>query len=327
MPSPLVSVVIPTFNRAGLLNRAVESVVAQSHEHWELIIVDDGSTDGTPKQLALWQARLKGRLVALRQSNQGSSAARNLGIDAARGDLIAFLDSDDEFRPDKLERQVELFSLRPNLGLVYSDYAYIDLDGVRHDSAMQAKWPQAGRIPKIAVAPRLYECPGLFDHLVRGYFLATIVGMVRRDVLAKGIRFPVGLSYAEEWLFFLRVARVAAAGFVNEPLSIHHATPGSLARTDKHANVQGRLEILHAIENAFPDLERGQRRAINNATVHTQRQLAFDALRSGLTQQALSHAAAAWLRRPNLETSVDVLRFLGHRLAGRKRPEPDFANA
>jgi hypothetical protein len=170
------------------------------------------------------------------------------------------------------------------------------------------------------VGPRLYECQGLFHHLIQGYFLATIVGMVRRDVLDTGIRFPVGLNYAEEWLFFLRAARRTPAGFVDEPLSIHHATPGSLARTDKLANVQGRLDILTAIAEAFPDLEPQQRRAIRDATLHTHRQLAYDALRSGERQKALNHVAAAWLRRPNPAMSLELLRFLGRRCSGAKCP-------
>jgi glycosyltransferase involved in cell wall biosynthesis len=100
----LVTVVIPTFNRARSLGRAIDSVLAQTYTNFELIVVDDGSTDNTPELLA----RFANRIQVIRQPNSGPSVARNTGIRAARGKFIAFLDSDDEWLPEKLEQQVPL---------------------------------------------------------------------------------------------------------------------------------------------------------------------------------------------------------------------------
>jgi glycosyltransferase involved in cell wall biosynthesis len=104
--NPLVSVIIPTYNRAWILKEAIDSVLAQDFADYELIVVDDGSTDNTPDMLAAYGRDIR----VLRQSNKGVSAARNRGIKASSGGLIAFLDSDDLWLPQKLSRQVDFFA-------------------------------------------------------------------------------------------------------------------------------------------------------------------------------------------------------------------------
>jgi len=106
---PQVSVIIPTYNRAWCLREAVDSALGQGFRGFELIVVDDGSSDETPQMLLGYGSALR----MLRQDNRGVSAARNAGIAAARGELIAFLDSDDIWLPGKLARQVEFFRRHP----------------------------------------------------------------------------------------------------------------------------------------------------------------------------------------------------------------------
>jgi len=106
---PQVSVIIPTYNRAWCVREAVDSVLGQEFSGFELIVVDDGSSDETPQMLLAYGSALR----MLRQENRGVSAARNAGIAAARGELIAFLDSDDIWLPGKLARQVEFFRRHP----------------------------------------------------------------------------------------------------------------------------------------------------------------------------------------------------------------------
>ena len=102
--SPVVSVIIPTYNRAHLIGRAIRSVLDQTYQDWELIVVDDASTDDIP---GIVKGFTDGRVKYIRHDeNKGAAAARNTGIQAARGAYIAFLDSDDEWLPEKLERQV-----------------------------------------------------------------------------------------------------------------------------------------------------------------------------------------------------------------------------
>ena len=106
---PLVSVIIPTYNRGWIISEAIDSVLAQDYQDYELIVVDDGSTDNTREILDAYERDI----IVLRQANKGVSAARNRGIAAAAGQLVAFLDSDDLWLPRKLSRQVDFFKLNP----------------------------------------------------------------------------------------------------------------------------------------------------------------------------------------------------------------------
>lgn len=282
MIRPTVSVVIPTYNRAGLIGRAIESVVAQVYQDWEIIVVDDGSTDETATVVRGFAGQLGERLSYIRQRNAGSSAARNRGIDESRGRFVAFLDSDDEYLPDKLALQLRLFELRPELGFVFGDYAFVGSDGVRHESALAAAGSPALTLPYDTVSADLHVCPAdFFEHLLGEYLIATIVGMVRRDVLGDSIRFPEGLDYAEEWLLYLRVARVCRVGFVSRPLCIHHHVMGSLARTDPRRNTLRLRDLLLEILRSFPELTRRQRRIVRANLARVCRQSGYDAHRLG----------------------------------------------
>ncbi|RMF72136.1 MAG: glycosyltransferase family 2 protein [Acidobacteria bacterium] len=122
---PLVSVVIPTFNRADMVGDAIDSVLAQTWPRVECIVVDDGSTDGTAAVLE----RYRGRIVAIRQENRGLAAARNAGLRLARGELVGFLDSDDAWLPTLVERVVDAFRREPALGAVFVAEQEIDERG------------------------------------------------------------------------------------------------------------------------------------------------------------------------------------------------------
>jgi glycosyltransferase involved in cell wall biosynthesis len=127
MPSPLVSVVIPTYNRAYCLAEAVDSVLLQTYPNVEVVLVDDGSTDETP---ALVEARYgaDARVRYLRQEKSGTNIARNHGLRSARGDLIALLDSDDAFLPWKLELQVACLEAAPEAGMIWTDMDAVDAE-------------------------------------------------------------------------------------------------------------------------------------------------------------------------------------------------------
>ncbi len=104
---PLISIVVPAYNRADLIGETVSSILAQSYLRWELVVVDDGSTDGTAEAVAR-AGRGDSRVRCVRQANSERAVARNRGIREARGEWVAFLDSDDLWLPTKLERQVEV---------------------------------------------------------------------------------------------------------------------------------------------------------------------------------------------------------------------------
>jgi glycosyltransferase involved in cell wall biosynthesis len=302
---PTVSVVVPTYQRVHYLGRMIDSVIAQTYADWELILVDGKSGDGTAELVAGYQERLGDRLVFIEQDNQGCCIARNTGIDAARGQFIALLDSDDEFLPTKLERQMELFTLRPELGLVYSDFSYIDLDGRSVGSVFDEKTPVAREVPFEVVAPNMQVCgPDFFDYLIRQYFIATIVGVVRREVLADDIRFLENDMYGCEWMFYLEIARRTKVGFVNEPLCLHHWVDGSLSRTSTLRNAIYHRRLLRTMKERFADASDFARRQIRNQLDLTCRQLGFEFYKRGDYSMAREHFGEALGQRFALLTAV-----------------------
>ncbi len=207
---------------------------------------------------------------------------------------------------------MELFEREPDLGFVYCDYAYIDLAGVKHPSVFDTRCRKAREVPHEVIAPRLCVCTdNLFDVLIQGYFIPTIVGMVRREVLGSAIRFRADLAYAEEWLFYLGVARTCCAGFVDEALCLHHFTAGSLARTDRRRNFRRYRDTLKAIDQTFSEMDREQRRPVRRQLAQTCRQLGYDASRTDRYREATGHFAES-LRyelgaRPLFETARAAL--------------------
>lgn len=121
MNTPLISVIMPVYNRETLVARAVESVFAQTYRHWELLVVDDGSTDRTLSVLESFGSRI----TRLSQPHAGDYRARNLALQHARGDFVAFIDSDDVWYPRRLEAQMPLFE-KSTVGLVFGDAVLVD---------------------------------------------------------------------------------------------------------------------------------------------------------------------------------------------------------
>ncbi len=168
---PLVSVVIPVYNGESCISRAVESVLAQTCQDFEIIIIDDGSTDNT--QTALAHLAQTFRVICLHQDNAGPAQARNLGIQSAKGEHIAFLDCDDIWFPEKLERQLAILRGSSQPGLVHSNYEVIACDGrvIQHAKAGISRDPlhqafTGGHAPLLSttiVSRGLLEEVGGFD--------------------------------------------------------------------------------------------------------------------------------------------------------------------
>jgi glycosyltransferase involved in cell wall biosynthesis len=127
--SALVSVVIPFFNRQRTLARAIDSVIAQTYANWELILVDDGSDDGSAEVARKYQQLHPGRIRVLRQENAGPGVARNTGIGAARGAFVGILDSDDQWKPTFVEAVMAAFAAAPEIDWIYVNVQRMDEDG------------------------------------------------------------------------------------------------------------------------------------------------------------------------------------------------------
>lgn len=170
--SPLVSVIVPTYNRRRMLQEAIDSVLSQTYTHYELLVVDDGSTDGTQQLMAAYGDQIK----AIYQKNAGVSAARNRGIRSSSGELIALLDSDDYWMPEKLTAQVDLFMNIPQAVICQTEEIWIR-DGVRVNPKLRHK-KMSGMIfeaslPLCLISPSavmmrksLFDEVGLFDEMM-----------------------------------------------------------------------------------------------------------------------------------------------------------------
>jgi glycosyltransferase involved in cell wall biosynthesis len=166
---PLVSVIIPTYNRGWVLTEAIDSVLAQDFQDYELIVVDDGSTDNTREVLDTYGQDI----IVLRQANKGVSAARNRGIAAAGGQLVAFLDSDDLWLPRKLSRQVDFFKLNPDAVINQTEEIWIR-NGVRVNPKDRHRKPSGMIFERslglclvspsaVMIKKTLFDAVGVFD--------------------------------------------------------------------------------------------------------------------------------------------------------------------
>lgn len=185
--TPRVSIIIPVYNGDRYIRQAIESVLSQTYQSYEIIVIDDGSTDNTSLFLEAYIKTIR----YIYQKNQGVSAARNHGIALARGELIAFLDADDFFLPDKLTAQVGVFDAQPNLGIVHSGWRRVNQDGETIKD--ETPWDY---VPKLDLEGWLRWKPiGTMGTL-----------MFRRDWLQKVGSFEAGLGQAEDVDLVLRLA-------------------------------------------------------------------------------------------------------------------------
>lgn len=210
--SPTVSVVIPTYNRRAYVQEAIDSVLAQTYRDFEIIVVDDGSTDGTGEALA---ACYGDRITYLWQENQGESVARNRAIDLARGEFIAFLDSDDVWLPEKLARQVPVLKGSPGAVLVGAEAAAIDKDG--HP------------IERPPYCHGWHERPPTLESLLlHEQSFPPSLAVVRRSAVAELGGFDAHIRYGEDWELWLRLRQLGPFVFL----------PETLTRMREHQNSQ-----------------------------------------------------------------------------------------
>lgn len=260
-----VSVIIPTYNRADLVTRAVRSALAQTFPAHEIIVVDDGSSDNTSQALATFGAQIR----YVHQANQGVSKARDRGIQEARGNLIAFLDSDDVWEPWKLALQVTCLRQYPDIVLLGTNALEVNDSGSAKPDFMRTysayRWYDR-------VCAHFQECrldidgrsvPFFFGDfsapMFLGNFFVTSTVIVRRDILARAGSFdPAMRDAGEDYDLFWRICRLGSAGVLDAPAIRFRRGGGD----HLHATAQMALSNLLAIERYLehhpngPDLDR-----------------------------------------------------------------------
>ncbi|WP_449371264.1 glycosyltransferase family 2 protein [Thiomonas sp.] len=236
-PQALVSVVIPAYNASGTLAQTLDSLFAQTHTNLDVVVVDDGSTDGTAKVLEAYA----GRVRVIRQANAGIAVARNVSVQAARGEYIALLDADDLCRPDRIAMQLRYLQSHPDILLCSSDFGAFDATGPLAPASycgvyysrcsarrggVRARYPheetfdllhqeRARQNGQDAIAVYWGE---VHDELVQGNFIHPPTVMFRRAALQRAGMFDTDIKIVCEWEWFVRVARAGPVAHLDIPL-------------------------------------------------------------------------------------------------------------
>ena len=229
--SPSVSVIIRTYNRADYLGQAIESVLAQTFREFELIVVDDGSTDDTAALLARYSGRLT-PIILNRTANP--SAIFNAGIRAASGEFVAFLDDDDLWLPHKLEQQVKLLAENASFGFSYGNTRLLYPDG---------------RLSAPTLQPDQIVSGSVLRTMVHNMCIHPSTTVVRHRWFDEVGLFDEGQLDCEDFFFFLRLARVTEAVCVSEPVSLirRHDSQYSLARERSLFTYQAAVSALESL--------------------------------------------------------------------------------
>jgi glycosyltransferase involved in cell wall biosynthesis len=229
---PNVSVVIPTYNRSKLLRKTVQSVLDQSFKDYEILVVNNSSTDDTKEMLeSLGDPRIR----VLDILNQGVIAkSRNLGMRNARGEYIAFLDDDDLWLSEKLEKQVGYLEKHPEYDLIYSPVWTIDENDARKEYLEIKRSPTEGNI---------------FYELVRGNYISTLTVLMRKSLLSEIGFFGENpaLRSIEDYDYWLRIALKKQIGFINEPLALYRVHSSGVSKTVNESRLN--QKVLKSFED------------------------------------------------------------------------------
>lgn len=237
-----IDVIIPTYNGLPWLIETINSVLSQTHKNLKLLVVDDGSTDGTKSYV---RSIKDPRVIYIHKKNNGQSSARNLGIKNASSPFIAFLDADDIWYPDKLSKQMQVMKDHPEAGLVYGHHYFTDENRVIQRNL------------------RIWEKGDLADTLCGGNIIAGSASMVliRREVLDKaGAYFREDLVNGEDWELWLRIALITKIDFVPEIIAeIRQHSQSTQANSKRMAD--GLLTAYYVMKRELP-LSKMQRKRL-----------------------------------------------------------------
>ncbi|MEM7282776.1 MAG: glycosyltransferase family 2 protein [Pseudomonadota bacterium] len=226
---PLVSVVMPAYNSADFILESLHSVFSQSYGNTEVIVVDDGSTDSTPDVLR----RLGDRVRVINQRNAGAPAARNRGIQAAKGQYIAFIDSDDIWHHDKLRLQVEHLQQNPGVAMACARWHVWHAES-NGDYVVPDDFEQPINSGTLDSA----RSGWVYTQLLLDCIVWTTTVLLRRDVVEECGLFDTDLTSGQDYDYWFRVSRVGKIDQFSENLALYRIRPQSLARTVHKRNFQ-----------------------------------------------------------------------------------------
>jgi glycosyltransferase involved in cell wall biosynthesis len=283
-----VSVVIPTFNRREFVCEAIDSVLAQTIRPAQVLIIDDGSEDGTEEALHRYGSAISYH----RQQNRGVSAARNLGLSLATGDYVALLDSDDKWHRHKLETQLAIMRRLPQLSLLFTEFEILTLEG-RVLSFGSRRWlttaddfselyDRSATLGELGISvPHVAPETELFYGQVYGKMLTESFGLTstalfRRSALATSVRFTEGVSLHEDREFFARMAKGHEVAFVDCATVTNRGHRGSerLTLASTLAKAQSYVDLIDRVWRSDPDFVSEHGPELRDAEIHALLRLA-----------------------------------------------------
>jgi glycosyltransferase involved in cell wall biosynthesis len=298
------SVIIPSFNNAGTLARAIESVLAQSYQAHEIIVIDDGSTDDTRVVVQPF-----GDMVRyIHQANAGVSTTRNNGARYATGDWLTFLDADDIYMPDRLMAHAAWLERDPELDFLFADQEQRDdSDKLLH---MAIAGSAFGR-ELVARHPGLTDIPlsrdDFRDFIADGFAEIRTLSLPRKTFLDLG-GFPTDRRIGEDMYFFIRLCAASRkGGVVNRPLAVYYIYPNSALRKDVVAAQTAYVETIESLEpelrDGHPQIRRGWQAKLRQGRLS----LAYMHLRAGRRGEALRAVLPLVWRQPSVASLRDVV--------------------
>ena len=243
-----VSVIIPCYNSAATVTCAIDSVSDQTFTDWEIVAINDGSTDNTKAILESYAQKSIQKIRVFSQPNQGQTVAKNIGIKNSKGKFIAFLDSDDVWAPEKLQEQVAAMESNPSLGLCYTSAYKINSLGFK-----------TGRI----TPSTLYRGNCFRNLVLRNNIVASSV-MIRRDLLGRVGLFDESLEACENWDLWIRISRISPIEYIDKPLTSYRVHGGNMSKNIERMR-SFRLKVINKnlpFENASPDTLKLRKKAL-----------------------------------------------------------------
>lgn len=239
--NPVISVVIPTYNRAPIIGRTIRSVLAQTYRNLEIVVIDDGSSDETKAVIETFEDPRIKYLYRSRNSLglNRPAAARNLGINNSNGDYIAFIDSDDEWMSDVLMKQVNaLDGTSANVGAAYTRSVRLGGGNTRYVPGSQIKNTHGN----------------IHDELLHGNFISISSVTIKRECLYNSGLFDDTMPRLEDWEFLLRISKSYEFVYINEALSVSHIMVDSLSEK-RHNFVDAYKLIIDRYLTNRPDMD------------------------------------------------------------------------
>jgi len=249
---PIVSVNIPVYNDEKYIGETLLSALNQTYRDLEIVVVDDGSTDRTAEIIKSFS---DSRIKYYYQTNQGIGATRNKAIEHSSGKYIAFLDHDDLWMPNKLEKQLALFKANPKLGMVFCDTIFFNSEGDLYSIYAKRKPPRGMA----------------FRELLRNYCLSCETVVVKRSVLDEVGYFPSDMMMVEEYDLFLRIASRYSLDYVNEPLAKYRIHEHNYSWGKENEAINEEKRVLERLNEFIPNFRQDYAREIFSKEINLQK--------------------------------------------------------